>query len=252
MRGWWWREISSLVLPLACGGCGVPRTQLCDRCADALHGGAARRARPQPEPVGLPAVYAAAVYADQVRAVLLAHKERGALGLARPLGVALAGAVRAAAGRPLGGGAGPLLLVPVPSSRRAVRARGQDATRRMALAAARELRRTGTRAAVLSVLSQRRAVADQSELTAPQRLSNLAGALYAPAGAARLLAAGRPVLVDDLMTTGASLAEAARAVRAVLPDERLCAAVVAVPSLSFGPSVLRNKPELTEKLQRCR
>ncbi|WP_240139446.1 ComF family protein [Streptomyces sp. MUM 178J] len=253
MRGWWWREFSSLVLPMACGGCGAPRTQLCGRCGDALYGAAARWARPRPEPVGLPAVYAAAAYAEQVRAVLLAHKERGTLGLAGPLGVALAGAVRAAVGRPPGG-AGTLLLVPVPSSRRTVRARGQDATRRMALAAARELRRTGTRAAVLSVLSQRRAVADQSGLTASQRLSNLAGALQAPAGAARLLAAGRPVLVDDLMTTGASLAEAARAVRAVFPGvdaagtaaaaagagttaaERLCAAVVAVPPLSFGPS----------------
>ncbi|MFI1177727.1 ComF family protein [Streptomyces melanogenes] len=208
MRGWW-QEISGLVLPVACGGCGSPRTALCERCAAVLLGARARRVRPAPEPAGLPVVYAAAVYEDAVRAVLLAHKERGALGLAGVLGQALAGAVRAAAGAPRDG---PLLLVPVPSARRAVRARGHDPARRIALAAAGELRRTGTDARVAAVLRQRRAVADQSGLSARQRLANLSGALEVSAGGDRLLEGGRVVLVDDLMTTGASLVEAARAV----------------------------------------
>jgi predicted amidophosphoribosyltransferase len=230
-----------------------------------------------PEPPGLPAVHAAAPYADAVRAVLLAHKERGALALAGPLGAALAGAVRAGlqeagagAGRALTGragvltghcgipsesggdpagkqaerdgsaqgvlagarrvrvvsswdggvgqGDGPVLLVPVPSARWAVRARGHDPVRRIALAAAGELRRGGTPppgppARVAAVLRQRRAVADQSGLNSRQRLRNLAGALEVAAGGARPLLGGRVVLVDDLMTTGASLTEAARAVR---------------------------------------
>ncbi|MFE9537998.1 ComF family protein [Streptomyces sp. NPDC006691] len=210
MRGWW-REFSGLVLPTACGGCGRPRTALCGRCGAELLGAPARRVRPAPEPGGLPVVYAAAPYEDAVRAVLLGHKERGALGLAGVLGQALASAARAAAG-PCG--QGPLLLVPVPSSRRAVRARGHDATRRIALAAAGELRRGGTDARVAAVLRQRRAVADQAGLSAPQRLRNLSGALVVAGGGAGLLRGGQVVLVDDLMTTGASLAEAARAIRA--------------------------------------
>ncbi|MGW4205712.1 ComF family protein [Streptomyces sp. NPDC004726] len=247
----WWQEICGLVLPAACGGCGAPRTPLCEKCAHELYGSAARRTRPVPEPAGLPAVHAAAPYADAVRAVLLAHKERGALGLARPLGVALAGAVRAAV-PPVGRAAGPLLLVPVPSARRVVRARGHDAARRIALAAAGELRRTGTEARALPVLRQWREVVDQSGLTARERTENLAGALRAVAGADRLLESGRVVLVDDLMTTGASLAEAARAVREAGPWTRaarptgpaasrarsprraeLYAAVVAAPPISF-------------------
>ncbi|NUK16622.1 ComF family protein [Streptomyces lunaelactis] len=233
----WWREITGLVLPVACGGCGTARTLLCEECARALYGPAARRARPVPEPAGLPMVHAAAPYEDAVRAVLLAHKERGALGLARPLGAALAGAVRASVSRPAGR-AGPLLLVPVPSARRAVRARGHDAGRRIAMAAAGELRRGGTEARALPVLRQRRAVADQSGLTARQRVANLTGALEVVAGGGRLLEGGRAVLVDDLMTTGASLAEAARAVLAAAGPRppgfvQLSAAVVAVPPLSF-------------------
>ncbi|MCX4508718.1 ComF family protein [Streptomyces sp. NBC_01619] len=233
---WWWREIAGLVLPVACGGCGRPRTPLCEECGGRLEGPPAR-ARPCPEPRGLPVVFAAARYEDAVRAVLLAHKERGALGLAGPLGAALAGAVRAAMPQ-APDEREPLLLVPVPSAPRAVRARGHDPARRIAVAAAVALRRTGTYARALPVLRQRRTVADQSGLTARRRLANMAGALEVASGAERLLAAHAAVLVDDVMTTGASLAEAARALRAASGGRssrytRMSAAVVAAPPLSF-------------------
>lgn len=203
----WWREIAGLVLPMDCAGCGLPRTELCERCRGLLGGASSvRRVCPAPEPVGLPPVYATARYGDEVRAVLLAHKERGALGLARPLGAALAAAVR-----PLGV-AGTVLLVPVPSARRAVARRGHDATARMARAAAAVLRRQGTPARAVTVLRQRRAVADQSGLDGAGRLANLSGALEAAGASVALLAAAPVVLVDDLVTTGTSLGVAAQAV----------------------------------------
>ena len=244
MRGWW-QDLTDLVLPAECAGCGAPRTVLCPGCRAALDGVRPRRVRPVPEPAGLPVVHAAAPYADHVRALLLAHKERGALALAGALGATLAGVVRAGlrgtdmGEGALGGSVGPVgpvpsppsvgpvgpvgaygawgrepvVLVPVPSARWAVRARGHDPVRRMALAAAGELRRTGTPARVAAVLRQRRAVADQAGLDARRRRANLSGALEVAAGAGRLLGTGPVVLVDDLITTGASLAEAARALR---------------------------------------
>lgn len=258
MRGWW-QDLTDLVLPAECGGCGRSRTVLCPECRAVLSGAVPSRVRPVPEPPGLPVVHAAARYSDEVRATLLAHKERGALALAAPLGTALAGAVRAGLREAGAGGGGAsvrgawswragrdvrsmgtvraqgaqvrverarrsgssgasVLLVPVPSARGAVRARGHDPARRIALTAAGELRRAGTPARVLAVLRQRRAVADQSGLNSRQRLDNLAGALTVAPGGGRLLAGGPVVLVDDLMTTGASLAEAARAVRAALAE----------------------------------
>ncbi|TLQ45582.1 ComF family protein [Streptomyces marianii] len=236
---WWWREVSGLVLPALCAGCGDARTSLCEECAERLAGPPAR-ARPCPEPAGLPVVFAAARYEGVVRSVLLAHKERGALGMAGPLGAALASAVRAAS--PHGGGArGPLLLVPVPSARRTVRARGHDPARRIAVAAALALRCAGTYARAVPALRQSRRVSDQSGLTAPERLENITGALEATPWAGPVLEGRRAVLVDDVMTTGASLAEGARALRAAFSGHlseyaRMSAAVIAAPSLSFETS----------------
>ncbi|MFJ3977673.1 ComF family protein [Streptomyces sp. NPDC090021] len=246
MRGWW-QELAGLVLPVDCAGCGAVRVLVCDDCRGALSGGAAGPVRPSPRPEGLPVVRAAAVYEGAVRAVLLAHKERGALPLAGVLGGALAAAVLTAGTGP---GPGEVALVPVPSARRQVRARGHDPARRIALAAAGRLRRAGVPARVAPVLGLRRAVADQAGLGARQRRENLAGALAVRRDGARLTRGARIVLVDDVVTTGATLAEAARAVRAAGlvagagageargapgagPGGGLRAAVVAAPADSF-------------------
>lgn len=187
-------DLLDLVLPRDCAGCGAPGRLLCDRCRAAL--GPARAHRPSPAPPGLPRVVVAADYGGAVRAALLAHKEHGRLGLAGPLGAALAGAV-ARLDPPVG-----VLLVPVPSAPGAVRARGHDHARRLAAAAARRL--PGARARPLLVAT--RAVADQAGLDAGQRAANLAGALRSRPARGRAV-----VVVDDVVTTGATLVEACRA-----------------------------------------
>ncbi|MGW4809791.1 ComF family protein, partial [Kitasatospora sp. NPDC004272] len=85
-----------LLLPTRCAGCGSGLTGLCPPCRALLDGAAAGPAGPHRPPPGLPPVHAAAPYAGPVRQLLLAHKERGALRLAGPLGTALAAAVRSA------------------------------------------------------------------------------------------------------------------------------------------------------------
>ncbi|MER7468506.1 ComF family protein [Streptomyces sp. NPDC097981] len=247
MRGWW-QELAGLVLPVDCVGCGAARALLCAGCAGALSGAAAGCVRPSPRPAGLPVVHAAAAYEEAVREVVLAHKERGVLPLAGPLGAALAAAV-AAGGAAAGAGAGEeLVLVPVPSARRQVRARGHDPARRIALAAAARLRRAGVRARVAPVLRHLRPVADQAGLGARERRENLVGALgVCRMGRARPAAGARIVLVDDLITTGATLAEAARAVRAASVGPVAGAAVVAAPADSF----VRIRPTTRTEQRSC-
>ncbi|AJE82924.1 ComF family protein [Streptomyces sp. SCSIO ZS0520] len=87
---------------------------------------------------------------------------------------------------------------------------------------------------MVPVLRQRRAVADQSGLNSRQRKANLKGALEVNARAVRLFGSGaRVIIVDDLLTTGSSLAEAARALSADAGVRRISAAVIAAPAEAF-------------------
>ncbi len=113
----------------------------------------------------------------------------------------------------------PVILVPVPSATAAVRERGFDATAALAKRAVRRLS-AGRPVRTVGLLAQHRGLADQSGLDAAERSANLRGGL-------RLRRSGRfprrwgtaagvrpdgpaLVVVDDLVTTGASLTEAAR------------------------------------------
>jgi predicted amidophosphoribosyltransferase len=166
---------------------------------------------PTPSPDGLPPPWSVAAYAGPCRELLLAYKERGALGLARPLAVPLAAALISAAH---GATSSRVLIVPVPSARRAIRERGDDVVLVLARQAAAIARRQRVSGRVAPALRHARLVADSAGLGAGDRATNLAGAFALRPSAVRSIQGAEVVIVDDLITTGATLVEAARVLRA--------------------------------------
>jgi predicted amidophosphoribosyltransferase len=177
---------------------------------------------------------AAGAYAGPVRPAVIAFKERGRSELARPLGVALALAVAAVvAGVPDGWAApGAVALVPVPSSAAALRTRGRDHVRELTAVAAAELRALGIAAQEARLLRRRGRLRDSAGLSAAQRRANLAGTFVADRRPAGGPAGALLVLVDDVVTSGATLTEAAAVLAANGPADAppvLAAVVAATP-----------------------
>lgn len=230
-----------LVLGSRCVGCERPGRPLCAVCHATLPGEASPR-WPTPCPEGLAPPYAAGGYDGVLRALVLAHKERRVLALTAPLGQLLAVAVAGAvAGADRGGAAAPLVLVPVPSRPASVRQRGHDPTLAMTRAAA---RRWGPDAVTARLLRLRPGVVDQAGLDAAARAANLAGSMTAPAAAVRRLARRRPrahvVVCDDVLTTGATLREAQRALEAA--GVPVLAAAVVAATARRGPTAAAVSP----------
>ena len=217
------RSLLDLVFPASCAGCGRTGAAVCVLCGEAL-AGTPSLTWPSPCPPGMPAPYAVAAYEGSVRAMLLAYKDRDAVGLTATLATAL----RRSLAHSLGAAAAQAddlpLVVAVPSTRSATRRRGYDPLLRLARAA-------GCRP-MRGVLAHVREIRDSAGLTAADRAVNLQGALaVTPAFAARLR--GRTVvLLDDVVTTGATLSESARALRA---------AGATVPSAAVIASTRRRK-----------
>jgi predicted amidophosphoribosyltransferase len=196
---------ADLVLGARCAGCDVPAFGLCPACDAALRG---LTPVPVVRPVGgFPPTVAAGPYHAELRRVVLAAKERQALILLPLLSRLLAHAVARLLLRdePVL----PITLVPVPSVRARVIERGIDLTAALASGARRRLRRCGVEVRVARAVRLIREPDDQAGLGRWERMANSQGAYRC---VPRLLA-GSVIVVDDVVTTGATLAAVSAALR---------------------------------------
>ncbi|OMC44123.1 phosphoribosyltransferase [Mycobacterium sp. IS-2888] len=194
-----------LLLPLECGGCGAPATRWCDACAIelAVKPDEPHLINPRIDPRA--PVFALGRYAGARRQAILALKEHGRGDLVAPLARVMAIGLH----RLLTWGMleTPLTIVPAPTRRSAARRRGGDPVARLAAAA------VAAHPDVLVVPALRMAALarDSVGLRPAARERNIAG---------RVLLRGRPglqrtevLIVDDIVTTGATARESVRVLR---------------------------------------
>jgi ComF family protein len=186
--------IRDVLLVPRCAGCGEPGSWFCVRCRD------------QCEPVAHDgprlAVRAAGAHAGPLRAAVRHLKYGGEPGLAQDLGMLLALELASDLAR----GVTIDAVVPVPLHHSRAAARGYDQAALLARAVA-----THTALPLRPALHRIRAGRPKVELDRVARAANIRGAFVAEAGSLRGL---RVALVDDVATTGATLADAAAAARA--------------------------------------
>ncbi|MDO5503995.1 MAG: ComF family protein [Actinomycetia bacterium] len=206
------RAVRDLVWPASCAACGLSGATVCPACAvEAVAAPILRVYAPTPCPPGFPETVVWGQYTGALSRLVVAYKDAERTDISAIFAALLEDVVeRAMAGTEVG--LTPCLdpvLVPMPSSARARRQRGRepvlDLCRRI---------RPRARVRLLSGLRVVRKVGDQSGLGSAERKANLAGSMALRPGAAEALSGADVILVDDVVTTGATLQEATRAVLA--------------------------------------
>ncbi len=202
------------VFPPRCSGCGAAGALFCDACALSLERALPPRCprcwRPwrdagpcvscQIEPPPFDGLYAAFVYAGTARELVHALKYRGMTALAAPMASRLADGLREH-------GVAADVVVPVPLSGLRRRTRGYNQAETLA----REVGRALSLPVLACALARRRHSAPQARSAdVEERRRNVLGA-FVPRDAS--VAGHRILLVDDVTTTGATLAACAVALK---------------------------------------
>lgn len=203
-----------LVYPKRCPGCHLPSASICESCNSFWQKQTISITLRKNQVSDL-LVVSVAQYRDEVRAVLLAYKEDGQREAGKVLTEALLQARRGISNYSV------CTFVPIPSNPKSVRRRGRDFMLDLCNQVAIQ---SGDK--VLSIIKVNRDVQDQSKLSEKERSQNLVGAFDCAPKNLKLLAKFPIILVDDLLTTGATLREAQRALRqrGVIPIGAITAA----------------------------
>ena len=189
------RALQEIIFPSRCLGCGQLGLEICSLCRKNWHPHIYRQWSQH-----LPTfpIYSAVTYSPIAGKVLLAAKENN-LVIADQLIYKALGHSLTFALREIGGD----FLIPIPSRRSVARSRGRQFIAALTYQLSAEI---GLPA--YENLEHLRRVRDQSSLDAKSRFHNLDGSMKS-----LNFLSGKAIVIDDLVTTGATLQEAVRALR---------------------------------------
>ena len=189
------RALQEIIFPSRCLGCGQLGLEICSLCRKNWHPHIYRQWSQHLQTFP---IYSAVTYSPIAGKVLLAAKENN-LVIADQLIYKALGHSLTFALREIGGD----FLIPIPSRRSVARSRG-----RQFIAALTYQLSAETVLPVYENLEHIRRVRDQSSLDAKSRFHNLDGSMKS-----LNFLSGKAIVIDDLVTTGATLQEAVRALR---------------------------------------
>jgi len=188
-------ELKYLLFPTRCFGCRELGYSICSKCRKLWN------PHPYQSRIHNLAVNSAIPYSPVAKNILLAAKEQNI----KSADQLVLSAMKASLNE-LFQKFPSCALVPIPSGRSANRRRGREFINEMAISVARDFG-----VAVLPLLEHQRIVRDQSKLNIADRRDNLAMALSIRSEFLGNYSGEKVVILDDLVTTGATINEANRA-----------------------------------------
>ncbi|QTG80642.1 ComF family protein [Arthrobacter crystallopoietes] len=245
----WIAEFGHLVLPTDCVSCGAEDHTLCPPCRSRLRRATVRPYRAEDGAESLPfvgtdfaevlPVMAAGRYRHELSQAILAYKNQGRTDLLHALAPALAAAVHAAAH--IDGGHPRVFLVPVPSRTSSRRRRGYDPLDLLLRRLERQqllppelsvLRAACVRSGIAGLAKGIVPAASQKSLGKSGRRSNVSSSMRIKRRYTASLQNRHCILVDDVLTTGATLAELTRALHeaGAVVDAGVVVAATSAPS----------------------
>jgi predicted amidophosphoribosyltransferase len=193
-------SLKELIYPNICICCGKTGAKICHNCSKYW------LAKPNKSKVGNNCLFFVTTYDETTSPIILAAKELGSREAVKLIAVSITSSISFAILNL--GLSQPIYLVTIPSQLSEIRRRGRDHIEDLVQEVITQLRQQNIDAIYLPILKPVKKIKDQSDLNGLQRKENMSHAFIVKSSP---ISQSAVILIDDLVTTGASIQEGVRA-----------------------------------------